>query len=61
MNVSKMLKAKDKSVTGLTKGIEGLFKKNKVSYVKGMGKFTGAKEVTVDLLDGGVEKVRIDL
>ena len=57
MNVEKMLKAKDKSVTGLTKGIEGLFKKNKVAYVKGKGKFTGANEVTVELIKGGEEKV----
>lgn len=60
MNIKKMLKAKDKSVTGLTMGIEGLFKKNKVTYVKGKGSFTGAKEITVDLLDGGSEKIEAD-
>ena len=27
-----MLKQKEKSVSGLTKGIEGLFKKNKVEF-----------------------------
>jgi len=26
-------------VTSLTKGIEGLFKKNKVTYIKGLGSF----------------------
>jgi dihydrolipoamide dehydrogenase len=35
------MKSKEKSVTGLTGGIEFLFKKNKVDYVKGWGKFNG--------------------
>ena len=43
-----MLKQKDDAVEGLTKGIEGLFKKNKVTYVKGAGAITGKNEVTVD-------------
>jgi dihydrolipoamide dehydrogenase len=43
-----MLKAKDKAVDGLTKGIEGLFKKNKVTYVKGWGKLTGPNQVSVN-------------
>jgi dihydrolipoamide dehydrogenase len=47
--------AKDKAVTGLTSGIEGLFKKNKVNYVKGEGKITGQGQVTVTLNDGGPE------
>lgn len=35
-----MMEQKSKSVSGLTKGIEGLFKKNKVTYVKGWGALT---------------------
>lgn len=34
-------------------GIEGLFKKNKVEYVKGWGKLKGPNEVDVALPDGG--------
>lgn len=49
----KMMAAKTKSVSTLTKGIEGLFKKNKVDYVKGFGKITGANQVSVALADGG--------
>lgn len=30
IDLKKMMAQKDKAVTGLTKGIEGLFKKNKV-------------------------------
>jgi len=35
IDVGKMMEQKSKSVDGLTKGIEGLFKKNKVTYAKG--------------------------
>jgi dihydrolipoamide dehydrogenase len=48
-----MMAQKDKAVAGLTKGIEGLFKKNKVTYVKGFGKLASPSEVSVDLVDGG--------
>jgi len=39
-----MQKQKEGAVSGLTKGIEGLFKKNKVTYVKGWGQLTGKNE-----------------
>lgn len=48
-----MMAQKDKAVSNLTRGIEGLFKKNKVNYVKGYGKFVSPSEVSVDTLDGG--------
>jgi dihydrolipoamide dehydrogenase len=48
-----MLKAKNKAVSSLTKGIEGLFKKNKVDYIKGHGALSSATSVTVDLIEGG--------
>lgn len=51
-----MLKAKDKAVASLTKGIEGLFKKNKVDYIKGHGALSSATSITVDLLDGSGSK-----
>lgn len=47
LNLKQMLKRKDSTVEGLTQGIEGLFKKNKVEYVKGTGTITGKNEVTV--------------
>ena len=34
LNLEKMMKTKDKAVTVLTKGVEFLFKKNKVTYFK---------------------------
>ncbi|MGE3712922.1 MAG: dihydrolipoyl dehydrogenase [Alphaproteobacteria bacterium] len=43
-----MMAQKDKAVKGLTQGIEMLFKKNKVDYVKGTGSIKGASEVLVN-------------
>lgn len=48
-----MLKAKEQAVTGLTKGVEGLFKKNKVTYIKGTGSFASPTQIDVALNDGG--------
>ena len=42
IDLGKMMEQKQASVDGLTKGIEGLFKKNKVEYVKGWGSLAGA-------------------
>lgn len=53
LNLTQMMKAKETSVTGLTKGIEYLFKKNGVDYVKGTATLTGEHEVKVNPLDGG--------
>ena len=38
LNLQKMMENKDKAVMTLTKGVEFLFKKNKVTYFKGIGK-----------------------
>ena len=37
LNIEKMMVNKNKSIQVLTKGVEFLFKKNKVTYVKGKG------------------------
>jgi dihydrolipoamide dehydrogenase len=50
-------KNKDKSVSGLTGGIEYLFKKNGVTYSKGWGKFAGPNDIDVDLIDGKKETI----
>ena len=49
LNLEKMMKNKDKAVTILTKGVEFLFKKNKVSYIRGTGSFKSAN--TISILD----------
>ncbi|GAB4813648.1 hypothetical protein N2152v2_000694 [Parachlorella kessleri] len=53
IDMGALMAQKNKAVTGLTKGVEGLFKKNKVQYVKGWGKLAGPNDVEVSLLDGG--------
>ncbi|KCV69096.1 dihydrolipoyl dehydrogenase 1, mitochondrial [Fonticula alba] len=53
-----LMKNKDKVVTGLTGGIEMLFKKNKVTYVKGKGRITAPSSLNVDLIDGGSEAIK---
>ena len=42
-----MMKSKDKAVTILTKGVEFLLKKNKVTYFKGNGSFKSKNEVSI--------------
>jgi dihydrolipoamide dehydrogenase len=43
---------KDKMITGLTGGIEMLFKKNKIDWIKGTARLTGGKNVEVTGHDG---------
>ena len=47
LNLSKMMENKEKAVSALTKGIEFLFKKNKVTYFKGKGSFKSVNEISV--------------
>ena len=48
LNLGTMMARKVDVVDKLTKGIEGLFKKNKVTWIKGHGVITGKNEVSVD-------------
>ena len=47
LNLDKMMKSKDKAVTVLTKGVEFLLKKNKVTYFKGHGSFKSSNEILI--------------
>ena len=47
LNLKKMMQNKEKAVTTLTKGVEFLFKKNKVTYFKGTGKLKSPSEITI--------------
>jgi dihydrolipoamide dehydrogenase len=58
IDLAAMMSQKEKAVSGLTRGIEGLFKKNKVNYVKGFGKFTSPSEISVETLDGSNTTVK---
>ncbi|MBI1197378.1 MAG: dihydrolipoyl dehydrogenase [Phenylobacterium sp.] len=54
LNLPQMMKQKADSVGQLTKGIEFLFKKNKVDWIKGAGKIAGPGKVEVTTADGAV-------
>ena len=47
LNLDRMMKNKEKAVTVLTKGVEFLFKKNKVTYFKGTGSFKSVNKISI--------------
>ena len=47
LNLDKVMKNKDKAVDVLTKGIEFLFKKNKVTYYKGIASLKSSNQISV--------------
>ncbi len=47
-DIPAMIESKNKVVTGLTQGIEYLFKKNKVDHIRGFGKIKSKTEVEVE-------------
>lgn len=58
LNLKQMMAAKTTSVEGLTKGVEFLFKKNKVEYIPGTASFSGEHEVKINKIDGGEQTLR---
>ncbi|WP_175777555.1 dihydrolipoyl dehydrogenase [Burkholderia anthina] len=49
MDIAKMIGRKDAIVEKMTSGIEFLFKKNKITWLKGHGKFTGKTDAGVQI------------
>tara|TARA_Y100000768_G_C23962269_1_gene676007 strand:- start:600 stop:2000 length:1401 start_codon:yes stop_codon:yes gene_type:complete len=47
LNLDKIMKNKNKAVDTLTKGVEFLFKKNKVTYFKGIASFQSEKKILI--------------
>ena len=47
LNIEKMMLNKNKSIQVLTKGVEFLFKKNKVTYIKGKGVLFSKNDIVV--------------
>src|SRR5204863_4605229 len=54
LDIDKAQDRKQKVVDANSKGIDYLFKKNKVTTLRGFGRLTGANEVTVEGADGKV-------
>ena len=57
LNLDKMMKNKEKAVSILTKAVEFLFKKNKVTYLKGFGSFISDKKISVKGEDGKKKEI----
>ena len=58
LDLSKMMSQKTKTVDGLTKGIEFLFKKNKVTYFKGHGSFDSNDTINIKSSDGSDTQIK---
>ena len=58
LDVLKMMSHKTKTVDGLTKGIEFLFKKNKVTYIKGHGSFETKDTIKIKNSDGSQSQIK---
>jgi dihydrolipoamide dehydrogenase len=58
LNLAQMMKQKDASVSALTKGIEFLFRKHKVEWIKGWGRLNGPGRVSVAHADGGSSELQ---
>jgi dihydrolipoamide dehydrogenase len=57
-DLAKMMKRKDEVVAQNTKGVEFLFKKNKVTWAKGFGTLKAGNVVEVKALDGSITTYR---
>lgn len=56
-DIAAMVQRKNGIVTKFTRGIEGLFKKNKVTYLKGKGSFLSRNKIKVEGADGSESTV----
>src|SRR5258707_1275184 len=56
IDMSQVQTRKDRVVTGLTKGVEFLFKKNKIDWIKGTARLTG--NGGVDVFEGEAQTLR---
>jgi dihydrolipoamide dehydrogenase len=60
LDLTAMMARKDGVVTHLTRGVAGLFKKNKIQSVTGTGRVAGAGSVEVTADDGGKQTLKAD-
>ena len=60
LDLARLLKRKDDVVNGLTKGIDGLLKKNDVTRIEGHARFTGPGAVSVTTASGETRSLSAD-
>src|SRR5205823_4225743 len=56
LDLAAMMARKDKVVLDNTRGVEFLFKKNKVEYVKGAARFVAPGRLAITPIDGGTAR-----
>src|SRR6266550_1581221 len=57
LDLAAMMTSKEKVVTTLTRGVEFLFRKNKVDWIKGVARITAPGRVAVTANDGGSREI----
>ncbi|MCC7085045.1 MAG: dihydrolipoyl dehydrogenase [Pirellulales bacterium] len=57
LDLAAMLRRKERIVETLCKGIEGLFRKHKITHYAGRGRITGPGQVSVAAADGAVQQL----
>ncbi|MGA8755769.1 MAG: dihydrolipoyl dehydrogenase [Stellaceae bacterium] len=57
LDLSRMMARKDRVVSTLTRGVEFLFRKNKIDWLKGTGRIAAPGRVAVSAADGGTNEV----
>lgn len=57
IDTKKLIQNKNEIINGLTSGIAGLFKKNKVQNIRGTAKFIDKNTVEINLADGSIQKI----
>ncbi len=57
IDIGAMMARKDRVVTTLTRGVEFLFRKNKIDWLKGAGRIIAPGRIAVTGADGGVQEV----
>lgn len=57
LDLAAMMARKDKVVSTLTRGVEFLFRKNKIDWLKGNGRIAAPGRIAVTAADGGVQEV----
>ncbi len=60
LDLGRMMARKDRVVTTLTRGVEFLFRKNKVDWLKGMGRIAAPGRVVVRAADGVMREIEAD-